>query len=79
MVLIKTVFYLKYVFISRTSRRGKESKSTTYFFNILEKKMLGVETTPLPGPQGTFCQGRGGVPPPVNKEYRPLNSTYSMF
>jgi len=33
-------------------------KSTTCIFNILEKKIMGVETTPLPGQQRAFCQGR---------------------
>jgi hypothetical protein len=36
-------------------------KSTTCFFNILEKKMPGGETPPLPGQQKAFYQGRGDV------------------
>jgi hypothetical protein len=41
-------------------------KSTACFFNILEKKMPGGETPPLPGHEGIFCQGRGEVPSPAN-------------
>jgi hypothetical protein len=54
-------------------------KSTACFFNILKKEMPGVESTPLSGHQGIFCQGRGGVSPPENKEHRTINNTYNNF
>jgi hypothetical protein len=65
-------------FFSKKDARKKflkiSSKSTTCFSNTLEKKITAVETTPLPGQQRTFCQIRGGVPPPANVEHSTINN-----
>jgi hypothetical protein len=39
-------------------------KSTTFFLKIIEKKMLGVETTPLPGHQIAFVKVGARFPRP---------------
>jgi hypothetical protein len=44
-------------------------KSATYFLNILEKKMAGEETPPLPGHKGILCQGRGQVSSPAHDDH----------